>query len=204
MSYIIGLTGGIGCGKSLISQYLLEKGYQVIDADRIARQIMEPGQQGLRQTVEAFGVGILTAKGTLDRQKLGNIVFSDTSQLKKLDQITHPLIRQEVEKAILLHQEQAILILDIPLLFESGNYSQMVDEIWVVTATEAQQIERIMKRDHLTETQAQARMDKQWPTARKAAYADRVIDNAGDRETTYQQVDEFLSNVNELLRIGFN
>lgn len=192
MSYIIGLTGGIGCGKSLVSRYLQSKNYTVIDADQIARQMMDPGNPGLDAVKEAFGWEILRKDGSLNRQKLASFVFQDQKLLEKLNAITHPLIRQAIQDEIKNHAQEALIIVDVPLLFESGGYEEWVDEIWVVSASEAQQIQRIRERDGLTIQQAQARLDAQWPTARKAALADFVIDNSALVEQTYQQVDERL------------
>ena len=134
MSYVIGLTGGIGCGKSLVSRYLRSKNFTVIDADQIARQIMEPGSPGLEAAKEAFGLDILQADGSLNRQKLGGLVFQNQNLLEKLNAITHPLIRQAIQDEIKKHAQEALVIVDIPLLFESGGYEEWVDEIWVVSA----------------------------------------------------------------------
>ena len=192
MSYVIGLTGGIGCGKSLVSRYLRSKNFTVIDADQIARQIMEPGSPGLEAAKEAFGLDILQADGSLNRQKLGGLVFQNQNLLEKLNAITHPLIRQAIQDEIKKHAQEALVIVDIPLLFESGGYEEWVDEIWVVSASEAQQIQRIRERDGLTAQQAQARLDAQWPIAQKVALADFVIDNSALAAPTYQQVDKRL------------
>ena len=192
MSYVIGLTGGIGCGKSLVSRYLRSKNFTVIDADQIARQIMEPGSPGLEAAKEAFGLDILQADGSLNRQKLGGLVFQNQNLLEKLNAITHPLIRQAIQDEIKKHAQEALVIVDIPLLFESGGYEEWVDEIWVVSASEAQQIQRIRERDGLTAKQAQARLDAQWPIAQKVALADFVIDNSALAAQTYQQVDKRL------------
>ena len=192
MSYVIGLTGGIGCGKSLVSRYLQNKQYPVIDADQIARQIMEPGQLGLVRVREAFGDSVIQADGTLDRKNLGEIVFNDQAQLEKLNAITHPLIRQMLKEAIQKHSAQEIVIVDVPLLFESGGYADWVDEIWVVTASLDQQLKRIMERDSLSAGQAQARIDAQWPIAKKVEMADFVIDNSRTMEQTYEQVEQRL------------
>ena len=192
MSYVIGLTGGIGCGKSLVSRYLRSKNFTVIDADQIARQIMEPGSPGLEAAKEAFGLDILQADGSLNRQKLGGLVFQNQNLLEKLNAITHPLIRQAIQDEIKKHAQEALVIVDIPLLFESGGYEEWVDEIWVVSASEAQQIQRIRERDGLTAQQAQARLDAQWPIAQKVALADFVIDNSALAAQTYEQVDKRL------------
>lgn len=194
MSHVIGLTGGIGCGKSLVSHYLQSKHYTVIDADLIAREIMEPGHQGLVQVRETFGEQIIQSDGTLDRQKLGSIVFGDPAQLAKLDAITHPLIMQEVKERVLQHADEAIVFVDVPLLLESGGYTDWVDEVWVVSASPEQQLERIVVRDGLSVGQAQARIAAQWPTAKKAAMADFVIDNSHTVEQTYEQVEQHLKN----------
>lgn len=193
MSYIIGLTGGIGCGKSLVSDYLQSKHYTVIDADKIARQIMEPGQDGLKAVQQAFGDEILQSDGTLNRAKLGEWIFREAKARQTLDDITHPLIEQRILQAVTEHREESLVIVDVPLLLESGGYDKWVDEIWVVIAEEAQQKQRIMARDNLSDDQAQARIDAQWPTVRKIALADVVIDNSQSKAHTYAQIDALLN-----------
>ena len=153
---------------------------------------MEPGSPGLEAAKEAFGLDILQADGSLNRQKLGGLVFQNQNLLEKLNAITHPLIRQAIQDEIKKHAQEALVIVDIPLLFESGGYEEWVDEIWVVSASEAQQIQRIRERDGLTAQQAQARLDAQWPIAQKVALADFVIDNSALAAQTYQQVDKRL------------
>ncbi len=199
MSYVIGLTGGIGCGKSLVSHYLQNKNYTVIDADLIARQIMEPGNSGLELVKAVFGLSILRMDGSLDRQKLGEIVFGNQEMLEKLNAITHPLIMQSIKDEIKKHTQEELVIVDVPLLFESGGYEDWVDEIWVVIASPDQQIQRIIERDGLTLQQAQARLNAQWPISRKAALADVVIDNSRLAAQTYQQVDQLLDKKRQIV-----
>lgn len=127
-------------------------------------------------------------------QKLGSIVFGDPAQLAKLDAITHPLIMQTIKERVLQHADEAIVFVDVPLLLESGGYTDWVDEVWVVSASPEQQLERIMARDGLSVGQAQARIAAQWPTAKKAAMADFVIDNSHAVEQTYEQIEQRLKN----------
>lgn len=192
MTVIIGLTGSIGCGKSTVSNYLRQKNISVIDADLIAKEITTIGKNGLAQIVQSFGSDVLNTDGSLNRRKLGDIVFNDPLALEKLNQITHPLIKKEIEARILTHKDEKILVLDIPLLFETNDYQEIIDISWLVIASESQQIERIMRRDGLTKEQALARINNQMPIEAKISLADRVIDNNGLIKETYQQVDKLL------------
>lgn len=178
MAFIIGLTGGIGCGKSTVSDYLRSKNLTVIDADVIAHQITAPNMEAVAQIAATFGATLINADGALDRQQLAAIVFSDEAALAKLNQITHPLIEKEIEQIIDAKFQERLLILDIPLLFETKTYLSKIDQSWLVIANERQQIERIMKRDRLSETQIRARINNQMATTEKMKLADKIIDNS--------------------------
>lgn len=189
MTKVIGLTGSIASGKSTVSDFLKEQKIPLVDADVIARKVVEKDSVGLHKLVLAFGEDILQEDGTLNRTKLGQLVFNDEKQRKLLDQILHPIIRQailtvrdEVKK-----QNVPLLIMDIPLLFET-NYAQEVDEIVVVAVDPEIQLKRLMDRNQLTRAEAEQRIATQWPIAQKVALADVVIDNNGTKEETRKQV----------------
>ncbi|KAJ3299430.1 hypothetical protein HK104_008936 [Borealophlyctis nickersoniae] len=177
---LIGLTGGIATGKSTVSSYLASQGIPVVDADLVARDVVRPGQPAHRAIVKAFGPTLLTPTGEIDRPKLGELVFADSAKRKQLNAATHPFIRAEMFMAVLrafLRGEKAC-VLDAPLLFEAGLHNP--DEV---------QKERLIRRDGLTEQQAQSRIDSQMPMERKRSLAHIVIDNSGTLEATRAAVD---------------
>lgn len=184
------LTGGIASGKSTVSAMLAELGAAVVDADRVAREVVLPGRPALRRVAEAFGQAVLNDDGTLNRKKLGDIVFADEKKRKELEAILHPVIRQEMEARIdRLEKEnpRRLVVADIPLLYETG-LDARYPEVMVVYVPPAVQLERLMKRDGLTRTQALARLDAQLPIDEKKARADWVIDNSGTLADTRRQV----------------
>jgi len=191
---ILGLTGGIATGKSTITGMLRERGIPVIDADQIARDVVEPGKPAYEAIVAHFGREILLADGQIDRKKLGEIVFSDELERQKLNAIVHPEVRRVMrEEAETAEKNGAsIVFMDIPLLFES-KLQHMVDKIVVVYAPAHMQLARMMERDELQEEQAQKRLRAQFPIDQKKADADFLIDNSGSREEAERQVEEMLS-----------
>ena len=192
---IIGLTGNIACGKSLISQYLKEKGIPIVDADIIARIVVEPGTEGLKQLVKIFGEEILSASGELDRRKLGQIVFASAEKRAQLDKVLAPLIMAEMKKQLAFHQDQPLVVADIPLLFEQPEYLELVDQVWLVIAEEEQQLERLIKRNGYEEQEALNRIKAQMPMTKKIASADVLIDNRGSKEATLAQVERLLETI---------
>ncbi len=188
---IIGLTGGIASGKSLVSDYFREFGVPVIDTDDIARQVVAPGQPAWRQLRETFGPAYFTPEGTLDRAALARRVFAHPEDRRRLEAITHPAIFTEVDRRItrLRHAAHppAHIVVAIPLLFEVQADAR-VDYIVVVDATLAQQRERLMRDRGYPPADADARIAAQLPLAEKVARADAVIDNTGTREHTRAQV----------------
>ncbi len=190
---ILGLTGGIASGKSTVSVMLRERGIPVIDADLIAREVVEPGQPAYDEIVLHFGRGVLLADGRLDRKRLGEIIFSDEAERRVLNSIVHPEVRKTMRERAeaAVRAGHPIVVLDIPLLFESG-LQHMVDKIVVVYAPFEVQLRRLMERDDLDESQAKKRLYAQWPIEEKKAQADYVIDNRGSREETEKQVDTLL------------
>jgi len=194
---ILGLTGGIATGKSTVTGLLRERGIPVIDADAIAREVVEPGMPAYEAIVRHFGHEILQPNGQLDRKKLGDIVFSDEAERQVLNAIVHPEVRRVMrEQAVEAEAAGApIVFMDIPLLFES-KLQHMVEKIVVVYVPESTQLERLIERDELDEEQARKRMNAQLPIEEKKAWADYVIDNQGSREETARQVDELLLKIN--------
>jgi len=178
--FLIGLTGNIATGKSLVAQMLTDLGARVIDADRVAHAVMLPGAPAYRAVVEAFGVDILSeadADGTIDRAKLGAIVFRDAAALRCLEQIVHPATVAAVNRLIAAATEQVVVVEAIKLL-EAGMHRRY-EALWVVTAPREVQIARLMAIRGLSEAEAALRVDVQPPQAEKAALADLVIVNDG-------------------------
>jgi dephospho-CoA kinase len=187
---IIGLTGGIACGKSTISAMLRELGAVIIDADQLARKIVEPDKPAWQEIVAWLGDEILCPDGALDRKKIGEIVFCDPKARERLEKITHPLIKEATSDMLADAERQGygVAVLDVPLLFETG-FDKFADENWVVYVDEATQQARLMERDGLTREQAMARINAQMKLADKVRLADVVIDNSGDVSSTRRQVE---------------
>lgn len=190
---IIGLTGSIASGKSTVSNMLKELGYPIIDADIVARVVVEKGTETLETITEAFGEDILADDGSLNREKLGEIIFSSPSKRKQLNDIIHPAIRAEMirQKEELVSEGYPTIIMDIPLLFESKLQSY-VDKIIVVTVTEETQLERLMTRNNFSLEEAKARIQSQLPLSIKEKGADAVIYNNGTLQSTEEQLKKIL------------
>ena len=187
---IIGLTGGMGSGKSTVSAYLAENtGIPVIDADKIAHDITEPGQPTLTRLEEAFGSGIIRADGTLNRKKLAGIVFPSQEKKELLDRITHGAIREQINREIEAanREQKPAVILDVPLLMETGMDAQC-DAVWVVTADMKVRIDRVSARDNIGEEEINARIARQMSDGERFSRADEIIDNSGDKETLYREI----------------
>lgn len=193
MTYILGLTGGISSGKSTVSNYFLKKGFDVVDADLVAKEVVEPRTPGLARVVAHFGSKILTAEGRLDRKALGEIIFNDKEKREDLNKILHgeieEVINQRIDQLKLAGKE--LIILDIPLLFETG-YESKCDEIMTVFVSNETQVERLMKRDNLDQETALTRINSQMSLIDKALKSDVIIDNEGSIENTELQVDRWL------------
>ena len=194
-STVIGLTGGIACGKSMISAYLAQKGIPVIDGDLVARQIVEPGTKGLAQIVDTFGAEYLHADGTLNRAMLGNRVFADKEALQQLNAITKPLLLEAFKTQINALHAHPMIVLDVALLLEDHDYKELADQVWVVTVSPVQQLARLMKRNSYTVEEAQNRINAQMSNEERIQYADFVIDNNGTMSETIAQVDRLLYNI---------
>lgn len=195
MTYILGLTGGIATGKSTVSRYFSDKGYAVVDADVVARRVVEPGTEGLANIVAHFGTEIIQTDGTLNREKLGAMIFSDAEKRETLNNLLSAQIRRTImaDTATLVNANQPLIVLDIPLLYEAG-YETHCDAVMVVYTTEAVQLERLMARNNLTEEEALNRIASQEPIETKKDRADIVIDNNGPLNHTYEQVETWLKN----------
>lgn len=186
---VVGLTGGIASGKSIVSGEFKKLGAVVIDADLIAREIVEPGQPALPEIEKEFGPSVINGDGTLDRKALGDMVFSDPEKLKRLNRITHPRIierqRRMIEEIKGAHKDPLIVV-DAAILIEAGEYRNM-DRVIVVYADEDKQVERLSHRNGLTTQEAEKRVKAQMPLKEKVLYADYVIDNNGGIEETRQR-----------------
>ncbi|MGH4027549.1 dephospho-CoA kinase [Actinomycetota bacterium Odt1-20B] len=184
----VGLTGGIGAGKSEVSRLLVERGAVLIDADRIAREVVEPGTPGLAAVVEAFGPDVLAADGSLDRPRLGSLVFADAEKLAALNAIVHPLVgarSAELERAA---ASDAVVVHDVPLLAENG-LAPLYDLVVVVDARPETQLDRLVRLRGMTEEDARARMAAQATREKRLEIADVVIDNDGPLEGLGERVD---------------
>ncbi|HEX6594606.1 MAG TPA: dephospho-CoA kinase [Bacillota bacterium] len=199
MTLIIGLTGSIASGKSTVSLMFDDLKIPVIDADKIAREVVEPGERAYEEIVHHFGKDILRKDLTLDRKKLGEIVFSDDEQRKILNGIVHPAIRKKMleRRDRFVERGERCVVLDIPLLYES-NLTHYVDRTIVVYVDPSVQLERLMDRDEYTEEEAQKRIDAQMSIREKAKLADAVIDNNGTKYESYQQLQALLKQWNVL------
>ncbi len=185
----VGLTGGIGAGKSEVSRLLVRRGAVLIDADRIAREVVEPGTPGLAAVVEAFGEEILAEDGSLDRPRLGALVFNDPAKLATLNSIVHPLVgarSRELEEAA---PEDAVVVHDVPLLTENG-LAPLYDVVIVVDANPGTQLDRLVRLRGMSEEDARARMAAQATREQRRAVADVVIDNDVPLDALERRVEE--------------
>lgn len=199
---VVGLTGGIASGKSVVLRFFSEAGARTVDADAIVEELEQPGRPVYQAIVAAFGPEFVSADGSLDKKRLAGLVFSQPAARKKLEEIVHPAVlerlRQEMERA--RTEGVALLVVEVPLLYELG-LEAWFDAVVVVTATEEQQIERMVARDHLDESEARSRLHAQVPLAQKVRRADWVIDNRGSLAATRKQVNAL---VRRLFRLRFN
>lgn len=191
---IIGLTGGIGTGKSTVSAYLAQKGCKIIDADLISHQMTEAGSPCLAEIRDAFGEDVFLRDGNLDRKKVGRLVFADATKKKTLEQI---ITRRVIEKTLRIlqdcrAQQEDLVVLDAPLLFECG-MQRYTDETWLVVCRTETRLRRIAARDDLAEEDIQKRIANQMSTEQKEKLADYIIDNSRDLAWLYAQIDTLLA-----------
>ena len=186
---IIGLTGGIASGKSTVSNMIKEIEIPVVDADVIAREVVQKGEEAYEQIVHYFGTEILNVDASLDRKKLGAIVFNNEEKRLALNEIVHPAIRKKMLEKIEFYKQagQKTIVLDIPLLFES-KLTYMVDKIILVYVDQEIQKDRLKKRDQFSDEEAKARIASQMPLTEKIDFADEIIHNHGLKEETKQQL----------------
>lgn len=191
MKPVVGLTGGIACGKTTVAEMFHELGIPVIDADELARKVVQPGTPGLKKIVAEFGTGVLDAHGRLDRRVVGDMVFNDKAARKKLNAMLHPLIAAAGAERIqaLADHPAPYVMYEAALLVETGTYKTF-SALVVVSAEESVQRLRLIARDGFSAQEAEARIASQLPVAHKAAVADYVVTNNGDLEGTRRQVAE--------------
>ena len=192
MTYFLGLTGGIASGKSTADEFFKKRKISIIDSDLIAHRIMEIGQNGYKAVVDYFGNDILHDDQTIDRRKLGAIVFNDREKLKKLNEITHPLVHQEIEQQMVQYRanHEKLVVIDVPLLFESG-FESLCNGVLVISITPELQLERLMKRNNFAKKEAIARINNQMPLSEKEKRATYVVTNTG----TIDDLEKKLSNL---------
>lgn len=194
MAFVLGITGGIATGKSSVVQHFIDLGFPVVDADIIARHLLDQNEQAYNEVVKVFGSEILQENGEINRQALGALVFNYPDKLKQLDELMAPFLKESILAAIKqASQNQKLVIVDVPLMYEKG-YDEWMDQVAVVYCTPNQQLKRLMQRNQLTEKEAKQRIDSQLPIEMKKLLAEVVFDNSNDLTQTIQQVDTWLSN----------
>ena len=186
MPIVIGLTGNIACGKSTVAAILTQHGAQVIDADQVAHLVMKPPGPVFTAIVQEFGPGIVAPDGTIDRRALGRIVFSDSTKLRRLDQLVHPVTSRVIREMIATSVARVVVVEAIKLI-EAGT-NRICDAVWIVICPREQQIRRLVASRGLTPEDAERRIDAQTPIAEKLHYASAVIDNSGSLEDLHRQV----------------
>jgi dephospho-CoA kinase len=196
---VVGLTGGIAAGKSTATAFFRERGVPVIDADEVAREVVAPGTPGLAAVVDAFGLRVLHADGTLNRRRLRDIVFADPAQRRRLENILHPLIQDEI-RAHLQRLSAPYCILAVPLLVESPALRALVHRVLVIDVPVEVQIARLMQRDRMTAAQCQAMLAAQASRTQRLEGADDVVDNATDIDTLRRQLEHLHAHYLELAR----
>ncbi len=192
--HVIGLTGGIACGKSTVSNRLRALGACILDADEMAHELAEPGQALFRAYERHFGAAVLMEDGTLNRKAVGEIVFHHPEERKWMDDTAHPILLDGLKKRMerCRASGKEIVVLDVPLLFEAG-WDSFCDEVWVVFVPQETQERRLMQRDRLTAEQARARINAQMSMEEKCRRADVVIDNSGTMDETVRNVEKLFT-----------
>lgn len=198
---IVGLTGGIGCGKSAAAEIFTRLGAAVIDTDQIAHQLTALGQPALTAIRGQFGADYFLSDGNLDRARLRKLIFSDAAAKKQLEALLHPLIQEEV-RGRLITVQSPYTIVAVPLLLETGAYHELVQRILVVDCSEEQQVERVMARSRLSEEEVRAIMASQISRSERLRLADDIIDNHGDRSALQQQVERLHRRYLQLGRVN--
>ena len=188
---VIGLTGGIGSGKSTVSEYLMSRGFPVADADDISRKVVRPGSPALAELAEALGPEILKEDGTLDRGYTADLVFDDEAKRRAMEKIMWRAIGQSIDREIEAYRQEGhkVIFVDAPLLFEAGLEKQM-DQVWVVHADDDLRLQRVMERDGADAASVRARMSSQFSEQQRLDLADVILDNNGTRAELLAQVEE--------------
>jgi len=191
MMKVIGLTGGIGSGKSTVSQFLAELGAIIVDADKVGHEALKPGSKVWQQVVNEFGKSIVTAGGDIDRAKLGELVFSNHTARARLNRIMHPPMYNTVKARLEEYRRKGVkvVVLEAPLLLEAS-WTSLVNEVWVTVAPEATVLKRLRERSGLSEQKARARIHSQLPTEARMRHADVVIDTDGSLDELKEKVNE--------------
>jgi dephospho-CoA kinase len=195
---IIGLTGNIASGKTEVAKIFKELGAKIIDADKIARDVVEPSEPAWQEIVDEFGSDILNSDQSINRKRLGEIIFNDDKKREKLNRITHPRIMIKIKETIDNYEKENVnlVIIEAALIVERGGLLNVIDELIVVSADAETQIERIMTRDGLQRNEALSRMESQMPIPEKAKHAAYIIDNSGSLGKTRRQVKEVWKKLN--------
>ena len=192
MGKIIGITGGIASGKSTVTEFLRQKGFQVVDADAVVHQLQKPGGRLYQVLVEHFGEKILLENAELNRTLLASLIFSNPEEQEWSKRTQGEIIREELDALRnQLAQTEALFFMDIPLLFEQ-DYASWFDETWLVYVNRDVQLERLMKRDQISKEAAESRLNSQWPLERKISLASHSLDNNGNQEQLIDQVVQLL------------
>lgn len=197
---IIGLTGGIATGKSTVTNIIRENGYKVIDADKIAKDIVKKDKPAYNKIIEIFGEDILEKDKSINRKKLGNIIFKDRLLREELNNIVHPYVFNSIKDMIIKYsKDNKYIFIDIPLLIEEidkfKDYGIYFDEIWLVYISEKTQLSRLMKRDNIDEEIGLKKIKSQMSIELKTKYATKIIDNRGNLKTLKKQVNKIISEI---------
>ncbi len=199
MSLLVGLTGGMGSGKSLAASYFKALGAQMIDADRISRELVAPGKPAWKEIIEEFGSNVLNPDQTLNRKQIAAIVFNDESKRKKLEDIIHPRVIVEERRLYEKYRQKnsrVLAVIDAALLIESGNYKN-VDKVVVVQCGKEEQIRRVMERDGTARSEVENRLNSQMPLEEKVVFGDYILRNDDTRESLKSQVGELYRNLRD-------
>ena len=186
---VLGLTGGIATGKSTVLKIFRKLGARVVDSDILARKAVRPGKPAFRKILQCFGREVLKRDGTLDRKKLGAIVFKDSEKRRLLEGMIHPEVVRDIKKEI-SRFKQGLFVADVPLLFEAG-LERLFDKTALVWASKDIQMKRLMKRNRLARKEALQRVSAQWPLSRKKGFPDYLLDNSREIERTRRQIRDF-------------
>ncbi|MTI15456.1 dephospho-CoA kinase [Sansalvadorimonas verongulae] len=185
--FVVGITGGIGCGKTVVTDYLAQKGIVVADADKASRVVVESGKPALQKIEEHFGSNMIFEDGSLNRRALRDIIFQNANEKKWLEKLLHPLINQQLRLELSLAQSPYVILVS-PLLFETRQHD-MVDRILVIDVTEEVQIERAIARDNISQEQAESIVRSQSSREERRSRADDIVNNSGSLEQLYQQLE---------------